>query len=549
MRTLALLCALALLASACGDDDNSGPDAAVDAGVDASPDAGPGPVSLDLGALYDVTTDASGVAQVTVATPNGDEVFLAMVQARSRTRATQEIWSIDAQPDLQRRHRVAPALATGPATAPPLRCGFDLAALRDLRDRLRGQPIPRGQLWPLPPPVPPPAEGSTVPFQVGTPSGVETIDASVLHVSPSLVIALDRTTDPSLSLDASDLQEIADGFEDVVLPRLRVFFGQESDVNADGHVTVLFSPLVAQTGTAFVNPYDLVTDPGSRPAGVAANDQELLYVTPPQLLDPQQATPRAMLETLAHEFQHAIYFYRKYLLNDQLNGNESVYITEGLSGLAQDLSGYQAGLFFINRAALDAWDLQSINDLVLSLGAYYMDRPELYGGAYLLMRYLYDQAGGDTLQSDGTVDTAASPGVPWLRALVDSSLLGEASIEDAAGQGVVALATDWLTALMVDDRDDDLGDPLNDDPRYNFLPPATDPITGRQRGTTMFETFMGMVQKTGPVVRDLADVNNAIRPGGSEYVRIEASSPGTLTVTVEADPTAVDPFVRLFRIH
>ena len=136
-----------------------------------------------------------------------------------------------------------------------------------------GQPAPRGQLWPRPQPAPPPDEGDSVSFDLNAPGGLVTVDASVLLVSSSLVICLDRTTDPNLTLDASALQEIADGFEHIVLPRLRVFFGQESDVNADGHVTVLFSPLVADTGTAYVNPYDLVTDPGSRPPGVAANDR------------------------------------------------------------------------------------------------------------------------------------------------------------------------------------------------------------------------------------------------------------------------------------
>lgn len=388
-----------------------------------------------------------------------------------------------------------------------------------------------------------------MPFEISAPSGVVTIDASVLLVSNALVIALDQTTDPSLTLDASTLEEIATGFEQVALPRLRVFFGPESDVNADGRVTVLFSPLVADTGTAYVNPYDLVTDPALQPAGVATNDQELLYVTPPQMLSPQTGTPRAIVETLAHEFQHAIYFYRKYQLNDQIDGQESVYITEGLSGLAQDLSGYQAGIFFRNKSALDQWDLMSVNDLVLSGGWYYMDRPELYGGAYLLVRYLYDQAGGDTLRPDGSVDLASSPGVPWLRALVDSPLLGEASVEDAAGADVVSLSTALHTALMVDDRTGAQNQPLNTDPRYNFLPTTVDPLTGRQRGTSMIESFMTMVHKSGPVVRDLADVNEAIRPGGAEYVRVQADGPGTLRLRIAADPVEVDPFVRVFRIE
>jgi hypothetical protein len=612
------LAAAAAGAAGCGDSGAGADDAAVDAALpDAAPDAGPQPQPLELGALHDVVADASGVAEITLATPGGDEVFLVLVQSRARAVSRRRGWSIhvtDSAASTRRRARhggvssraaftaravlrwpaetttpwktafaAAGAAAGGPARAParkaprgparamartpgraaartpvqgPARtpavmvtCGLDHEALADLRARLAGQPAPRGRLHPPPLPAPLPDPGDTVAFEVGTPGGVETVDASVLLVSDALVICLDRTTDPALTLDGSDLEDIALGFEQVVLPRLRVFFGPESDVNADGRITVLFSPLVAQTGTAFVNPYDLVTDPALRPAGVAANDQELLYVTPPQMLDPHAGTPRAILETLAHEFQHAIYFHRKYLLNHQLDGVESVYITEGLSGLAQDLSGYHAGIFFINMTALNRWDLMSFNDLVLSGGGYFSSRPELYGGAYLLLRYLYDQAGGDALLPDGSVDPQQSPAVAWLRELVDSALLGETSLEHAAGTDVISLATDWYTALMVDDRVDERGAPLNTDPRYNYLPTTIDPITGRQRGTSMFERFGGMVEKTGPVVYDLAEVNDAIRVGGAEYVRVEATGAAALTLQIQADPVEVDPFLRIFRVR
>jgi hypothetical protein len=336
-----------------------------------------------------------------------------------------------------------------------------------------------------------------------------------------------------------------------VLPRERLFFGQESDVDADGHVTVLFSPLVQDLGAiAYVNPYDLITDPEARPPGVAANDQELVYVTPPQLLEPYMATPRALLETLAHEFQHAIYFYRKYLLNAlPLDSVESVYVTEGLSALAQDLTGYQAGNFFVTLAALGGVDLVSTNDLVLSGGNYYQARDgELRGAAYLLLRYLYDQAGGDAVQPDGSFEEATSPGIPWLRAFVDAPLLGRESVEAAAGTTLVEAAADWYTALLVDDRLGAGDVPLNEDPRWNYRPTQVDPLTSRVRGTTLFESF-GTAQKTGPLVTDLAQADGAIRAGGVEYFRLAASGPGTVTVTFTADVVEGALFVRVFRIQ
>jgi len=547
----ALVALLATWAAGCSDDtvgDNN--NAAPDAGVDAQADAGPEGLALDLGEVVLVQTDASGIADVTLLTEAGDEEFLILVQSRAE------------EVNMERAFTGGlPQQKMGRPTTPDerLRRWGCLSAgghvdLAEVVASLEGLPVPRGHLdppgpWPGPRPAPPPNVGEMVDFQVGTDTGVVTVAAEVLLVSASLVVTLDRDTDPSLEVDATMLTEIATAFEDIVLPRERIFFGPESDVNDDDHVTVLFSPLVYDTGaTAYVNPYDLVTDPAARPPGVAANDQELLYVTPPQLLPPHMGTVNGIVETLAHEFQHAIYFYRKYQLNDTVGDPESAYITEGLSALAQDLTGYQAGNFFVAKAGLDEMDDVSINDLVASAGYYFMDRDgALRGGAYNLIRYLYDQAGGDALLPGGDIDLPASPGVAWLRALVDSPDLGVANIEVATGQPLVDVATDWYIAQMVDDRTDVQAQPLNTDPRYNYLPTAVDPLTGRTRGTTMFESFMGMVDKTGPLIRDFDQADGAIRLGGAEYLRLTATSGPTTSFVIAADPEYVDLLLVVFR--
>ncbi len=547
-RMVVVLAAVVALAAGCSDDstgdnnNNTPQDAGVD---DAEVDSGPEGLDLDLGELVTVEPDASGMAEVTLITSSGDEEFLILLQSRADGLNVERAFTGGLPQQMARR-------VTTPADRRAqwgCLSGGGHVDLAKVVQGLAGREIPRGHLDPPGPrPAPPPNEGETVDFQIDTDTGVVTVACEVLLVSDSLVVVLDRDTDPSLELDATKLDEIAAGFEDIVLPRERIFFGQESDVNDDGHVTVLFSPLVYDSATAYVNPYDLVTDPAARPPGVAANNQELLYVTPPQMLPPHMGTTRGIIETLAHEFQHAIYFYRKYQLNDIMGDPESAYITEGLSALAQDLTGYQAGNFFVSLSGLFQMDQISINDLVASTGAYFppeRDGP-LRGGAYHMMRYLYDQAGGDRVLADGTIDVPNSPGVPWLRALVDSPLLGVANIEAAAGQPLVDIATDWYTAQMVDDRTDSLDQPLNTDPLYNFLPTVTDPLTGRTRGTTMFESFAGQ-SKTGPLVREFLEADGAIRPGGAEYLHLAASGSPTTSFVLGADPEYVDILLVILR--
>ena len=552
MAALAAAALLGLGVGGCSDDDGPGNNnnVAPDAAMDAEVDAGPQGLALDLGELATVEPDALGIAQVTLLSEGGDEEFLILVQSRAPAQNIVRAFTGGLPQAKSRRSFTADqrrqqwgCLSAGGHV--------DLA---EVVAGLAGLPTPRGHLdRPTPQPLPPPNVGEMVDFEINANAGLLTISAEILLVSNSLVIALDRDTDPTLELDATKLAEIAVGFEDIVLPRERIFFGQESDVNDDGHVTVLFSPLVYETATAYVNPYDLITDPAARPVGVAANDQELIYVTPPQMLDPpSRGTARAIVETLAHEFQHAIYFYRKYQLNDIVGDPESAYITEGLSALAQDLTGYQAGNFFVSLAGLNEIDDVSINDLAASAGFYFPQPRDgsLRGGAYNMVRYLYDQAGGDVVLPNGDIDVANSPGIAWLRALVDSPALGVQNIETAAGQSLVDVATDWYTAQMVDDRTDALDQPLNTDPRYNYLPTVPDPLTGRTRGTSMFETFPGPPgppSKTGPLIRDFLEADGVIRPGGAEYLRLTATSGPTTSFTLAADPDEVDLLLVIFR--
>ena len=52
-----------------------------------------------------------------------------------------------------------------------------------------------------------------------------------------------------------------------------------------------------------------------------------------------------------------------------------------------------------------------------------------------------------------------------------------------------------------------------------------------------------------PQHREAEEADGVIRVGGSEYLRVTATAPGTLTLRVEADPERVDPFVRIFYVR
>ena len=234
---------------------------------------------------------------------------------------------------------------------------------------------------------------------------------------------------------------------------------------------------------------------------------------------------------------HMIYFHRKFLLNDQPMAMENIYLNEGLAALAQDLTGMAAGNFFVMQAGLAQIETFRAIDILYNMGGYIPDRDGgLRGQAYLFLRYLYDQAGGEEVQGDGTfVDNG---GIAWLNAYVDDTERGRELIEAMTGdRAIEETAFDFYTALVLSNRGPD-GAPISANPAYNFLPTQVDPLTERTRGANMFENFRGMFQLEGPANGFIDFNDGTIYSTGVQYLFFDAEEPGTLQVHVEIDAAA-----------
>jgi hypothetical protein len=249
-------------------------------------------------------------------------------------------------------------------------------------------------------------------------------------------------------------------------------------------------------------------------------------------------TTKAILETVAHELAHAIYFNRKYLLNGTAAlASENPYITEGLSALAQDLTGYQAGNFFVAWAGLEGVSQLSVPNMTSNaLKSYVPGEADgiMRGGEYLFMRYLFDRAGGDALDAQGApVDKG---GIAWLRSFEDAKETGEAAVLKTTKLTMAALVEDFWTALALSNRGAN-GAPISSVAKYNFQAVTTDPLTGRLRGFNLFGSFHGQ-QLTGPASVKLSAADGSLLAGGAEYLLVGASGKENLTFTIETDPAA-----------
>ncbi len=397
--------------------------------------------------------------------------------------------------------------------------------------------------WDAWPPDPPPAVDEVRQFHVqDASSAVVTIDARCQYVDDEFALWYDITSTPLPVID--DIAEVARLYSEIVMPRERIFFGQESDYNEDGIIHVLVSRLVSDVGaSAYFYPCDLIEDPSISMGCLYGNHAEMVYFAPPE--GGMMGRPTAIAETLAHETSHLIYFHRKFLLNEQPTVQENVYVTEAGAALAQDVTGMAGGNFFVTQYGLEQIEVfRAIDILIPSSGYDYSRDGSLRGNAYLFLRYLYDQNGGDEVQADGSfIDPG---GIAWLNGFVDSADTGIDNVEvTMGGQDIDDILFDFYTALIMSNRGPD-SSPITDEPAYNFLPTATDPLTDRTRGVDMFGSFRDMFYLTGPATATIEVNDGILYSTGVQYLTFDAS--GVVTVAIEVQPEA-DAWVRLVRLQ
>jgi hypothetical protein len=135
-----------------------------------------------------------------------------------------------------------------------------------------------------------------------------------------------------------------------------LYFGGESDRNADGRVTILYTPEVnratASGASGFVAgffwPGDLLKKTEYAQLGIQCpqtNEQEIFYLLVPDPAGTINGNQRSVTVvrqntrgTIAHEFQHMINYGRR-LLNPAVDSAETTWLNEGLSHFAEEIVG------------------------------------------------------------------------------------------------------------------------------------------------------------------------------------------------------------------
>ncbi|RMH19714.1 MAG: hypothetical protein D6701_04625, partial [Gemmatimonadetes bacterium] len=275
----------------------------------------------------------------------------------------------------------------------------------------------------------------------------ETVRARVRRVSAAAVWWEDVRAEGAYSDTAVEL--LANEFDELIFPTDTATFGAVSDLDGNGLIDVLFTPVVNELtprGSAgFVAGFFFGLD--LRPELENSNRGEIFYAMVPdgngrwgdvrlpgQVLDELPAI-------MAHELQHMIHFNQRVLVGGA-ERTEALWLSEGLAQMAEDIVGDAAvfragtgGFMFdrgnLRRAARYLAAPWETSLLYVTGGGTLEER----GGGWLFMRHLRDRLGGDNAllrrltasTRTGIDNLVAEAGIPWPQMIADfgTALAGE----------------------------------------------------------------------------------------------------------------------------
>ena len=277
----------------------------------------------------------------------------------------------------------------------------------------------------------PPTPGSLRAFPVCANldcSKFDTVTARVQSVGAHVAIYVD-TLAPANGLNAADVDTLQQLFDTHVYVVDTTAFGGVSDLDSNGLVITLMTPVVNASVTAaqctaggfvagFFYPGDLDSIPGS-----PSNHGEIFYTV---VADPNGAVSCAhsradvksfLPTTLLHELQHVISFNQHVLVRG--GSPEDLWLDEALSSLAEELGGRS---FLPDSTTFFGYvseDLFNAYAYLQTPGDHFLTVLADFGAGWMFLRYLVDQFGDSVTRKleqttrTGTDNVATQTGLPY----------------------------------------------------------------------------------------------------------------------------------------
>ena len=278
--------------------------------------------------------------------------------------------------------------------------------------------------------VPPTLEPPVIPLGVGARDVFWVIDAhdETFELSATLHFVTDHAyfwVADGVDFDQSDLEELAETFENKIFVTGRTFFGNEWSPGIDGdpHIYVLFAHRLG----IHIAGYFSSADEMHPLAHEYSNAHEMFVLNSDNLKIGSLFT----LSTLAHEFQHMIHW--------NLDRNETTWLNEGFSQLAEFLNGYPVGGFDWAYSVNPDIQLNTWSDAE-------EDNFRHYGASFLFVTYFLDRFGEEATQA-----LVAHPANGLTS--IDHVLQDLGAVDPITDQPINAdkLVMDWAITNFVDD--------------------------------------------------------------------------------------------------
>jgi len=455
----------ALVATAACSKDSTGPAAPTCSAALASP------LTLAIGAyaLIDPASDGGCVTFPANASTTDSAEYLLVAQSATGDTGQASPFALRTA-TLGAAPMLLAQLQEPPAAAPTPAGRFD-ALLRRLGSEhaaraaaARSSALPGAALRsPSPAPAPaPPVLGSLRQFTVcanetscGAAADFKTVGARVLAVGAHVAIYVD-TLAPAGGLNSADVDTLRQVFDTLLYPLDSANFGAVSDLDANGVVIALMTPVVnslttkaacSASGGAYIAGFFFPADLDPSAPAFQTNRGEIFYSV---VADPNGTVSCAHTAaqvktgtpgTFAHEFQHMINFAQHTLIQGGTVSEEG-WLDEGLSQYAEELTArryLQAGdTTTFSRLAIndvfDAYQYLSTTGAAALLIEFDQGTQAERGASWLFARYIVDQYGA---------------GLP--AKLVQTTLAGSGNLAAQTGHSFDTTVTRWALANWVSD--------------------------------------------------------------------------------------------------
>lgn len=190
----------------------------------------------------------------------------------------------------------------------------------------------------------PPAIGERREFQVlNKDHGFTRVTAQVVHVTDHAILYADVNSPSSGGFTPADFEYFGELFDDVIYPTVTSIYGPPSDLDGNGRVLILFTPVVNEmtprnSNDSFIAGFFYGVD--LLPSENGSNAAEIFYslVPDPEALHGDRRT-RNELRTwvppvIAHELQHMIHFNQRILVA-RASQHEVQWLSEALAHTAE----------------------------------------------------------------------------------------------------------------------------------------------------------------------------------------------------------------------